>query len=352
MLKRRATKPQSTATIVDIARICKVSTASVSRVMTGICGVKAEKRERILSTAESLGYRPNRAARRLVTKKSHLFGFLASDLRNTAYLEYFHTLEREVRPEGYEFLIADSEQSVEREQANIEKMLDNRVDGMMILPVSDWLGDGNVSHLRQLEANPIPVVVFGYLQGFQFDSIVSDDAYAAIQLVDHLFSLGHRRYLYVGMGDSPNRPARERLNGVKKSLAEKGLKPSSLKVISAKAHDWLKNILVALAGRTPPTAIICVNDLIAFQLYRPLHDAGISVPQDVSLCSFGTSRIEYTNIGELFIPALTTVEFDNQAVAKGGARMLLDRLNAASRPTQTSRVAAHLLVRESTAPPR
>ena len=132
VLTERTAKYASVVTIVDIARICNVSTASVSRVMTGLPGVKAEKREQILSTAENIGYRPNRAARRLVTNKSFMFGFIASDLRNTAYLEYFHTLEREVRREGYEFLIADSEQSVEQENANIEKMLDNRVDGLML----------------------------------------------------------------------------------------------------------------------------------------------------------------------------------------------------------------------------
>ncbi len=352
MLTERTTKDESVATIVDIARICNVSTASVSRVMTGLPGVKAEKREQILSTAATIGYRPNRAARRLVTNKSHMFGFIASDLRNTAYLEYFHTLEREVRREGYEFLIADSEQSVERENANIEKMLDNRVDGLMLLPVSDWLGDGDVSHLRKLELKPIPVVLFGYLQGFNFDSISADETAAAAQLIDHLFDLGHRRYLYVEIGDLLNRPAQERLNGVKHALRNKGLPASALRVTSAESEGWLQEVLKTLTKSMPPTAIICVNDLIAFQLYRPLHDAGISVPQDVSMCSFGTSRIEHTDIGELLIPSLTTVDFDNEAVAKNGAIMLLDRLTDARSLPKMSRVPGHLLVRESTGPAR
>jgi len=349
MLRERAAKYETVATIVDIARICKVSTASVSRAMTGMRGVKAEKREQILSTAKTIGYRPNRAARRLVTNKSHLFGFIASDLQNTAYLEYFHTLERAVRRAGYEFLIADSERSLERESANIEKMLDNRVDGLMLLPVSDWLGEGDVSHLRKLESQPIPVVLFGHLKQVKFDSISADEEAGALLLIDHLFTLGHRSFLYVGIGDSLNRPARERLNGLKRGLAKKGLAASALQTISFEPKGWPK-ILTRLKSRVPPTAIICVHDLLAFQLYRPLRDAGISVPEDVSLCSFGTSRIAYTNIGELLIPSLTTVEFDNQAVAKGGAAMLLDRLTHPSRLPRTARVPGHLLVRESTGP--
>jgi len=316
--------------------------------MTGLPGVKAEKREQILSTAENIGYRPNRAARRLVTNKSFMFGFIASDLRNTAYLEYFHTLEREVRREGYEFLIADSEQSVERENANIEKMLDNRVDGLMLFPVSDWLGDGNTSHLRRLDLKPIPVVIFGYLKGYGFDCILADEVAAATHLIDHLFDLGHRRYLYVGLGDLLNRPARERWNGVKQALTKKGLPASALQMTSSGSEGWSQEILTRLTSKMPPTAIICVNDLVAFQLYRPLRDAGISVPQDVSLCGFGTSRIEHTNIGDLLMPSLTTMDFDNEAVAKRGAIMLLDRLTDPSRLPRMSRVPGHLLVREST----
>lgn len=339
-------------TIVDIARTCKVSPASVSRVLTGLRGVKAEKRAEILNMAAKLGYRPNRVARRLVTKKSHLFGFIASDLRNTAYLEYFHTLERAVRQEGYEFLIADSERSSEREHANIEKMLDNRVDGLMLLPVSDWIGDTEVTHLRQLESHQMPVVLFGHLNGFKFDSISADEAEGAKQLVDYLFDLGHRTFAYVGMGDPRNRPALERFEGIKSALRRKRLPASALWVESCESPDWTGQVLKAVTGKKPPTAIICVNDLIAYRLYRPLRDAGIAIPQDVSLCGFGRTLIENTDIGELLLPSLTVVEFDNQAVARGGAAMLLDRLADVNSLPKSSRVQPRLLPRESTGPAR
>ena len=345
-----AYQPQAAATIVDIAKLCQVSSASVSRVLTGLPGVKAKKREKILKVAETLGYRPNRAARRLVTQKSNLLGFIASDLRNTAYLEYFHTLERAVRADGYEFLIADSERSAERECANIERMLDNRVDGLMVLPVSDWIGPGNIEHLERLQMSGLPSVLFGHLEGARFDSVSSDEFDAARLLTEHLHQLGHRKFAFIELADAMNRPQNERLQGVRNTMRALGLPESALRVMDANTASWTEEIIALLKRKSAPTALICVNDLLALYLLRPLQKAGISVPDAVSMVAFGKTMLTDTALTDLVSPSLTLAEFNNQTVAAGGAAMLLERLANPTLPPRTIRVPASLLARESTAP--
>jgi DNA-binding LacI/PurR family transcriptional regulator len=347
----RGSRASAPATIIDIANLCGVSPASVSRVLTGLPGVKAAKRKKILETSSQLGYRPNRAARRLVTQKSQLLGFIASDLRNTAYLEYFHILERAVRGGGYEFLIADSERSSERERTNIERMLDNRVDGLVILPVSDWLGTDEVAHLRHLESLRMPCVLLGHLLNFQFDSISPDEYGATALLVDHLWELGHRRFGFVRHADAHNRPAMERLEGTTAALAKHGYPAGALRVGAFEKPGWENTVLGWLSEPDAPTAIICVNDLAALRLLRPFHAAGISVPEHVSLCGFGRSWIAENDVGAFFYPSLTVVDFDSPVIAEGGANMLLRRIANAELPLQTIRVPARLVARESTAPP-
>lgn len=338
-------------TIIDIARLCGVSPASVSRVLTGIPGVKAAKRKKILETSRQLGYRPNRAARRLVTRKSQLLGFIASDLRNTAYLEYFHTLERAVREAGYEILIADSERSPQRELANIERMLDNRVDGLVILPVSDWVGANEADHLRYLESLPTPCVLLGHLGNFQFDSIAADEHGAAALLVNHLWELGHRSFGFAGLGDTPNRPARERLEGITAALAAHGYPEQALRLAEIEEPGWESTVLQWISQTDAPTAILCVNDLAALRLLRPFHAAGISVPGNVSLCGFGRSLLAGNDISSFFNPSLTIVDFDIPAIAQEGANILLKRIENPELPLRTLRVPAQLVARESTGPP-
>lgn len=347
-----AYQAQPVATIVDIARVCQVSSASVSRVLTGLPGVKAMKREEILKAAEALGYRPNRAARRLVTQKSHLLGFIASDLRNAAYLEYFHTLERAVRADGYEFLIADSERSADRERANIERMLDNRVDGLMVLPVSDWIGPGNIKHLERLQMSRLPSVLFGHLEGAQFDSVSSDEFHAARLLIEHLHHLGHQKFGFIELADAMNRPQNERLQGVLNAMHSLNLPSSCLRVMDANTPHWTEDIIDALNSKSAPTALICVNDLLALSLLRPFQKAGISVPEAVSIVAFGKTMLTDTALTDLVSPSLTLAEFDNQAVAKNGAAMLLERLANPSLPYRTVRIPASFVIRESTTLPQ
>lgn len=340
--------PSPAVTIADIARVCGVSSASVSRVLNGLPGVNAAKRKQMLEVANNLGYRPNRAAQRLVNQKSHLLGFIASDLRNTAYLEYFYTLERAMRKDGYEFLIADSERSAQREQANIERMLDNRVDGLLILPVSDWVGPGEVSHLKQLSASALPCVLFGELRGLKLDSVSNDERFAAALLVRHLYDLGHRHLGFVGISELQNRPAKQRLDGVKAALSARNIAPSTLRTLTAHTPGWIDRLLAWFREPTPPTAVICVDDLLALSLIRPLQTDGLIIPRDVALCGFGKSMIAETVMAELSSPSLTRVEFDHPLVAENGAAMLLERIAKPGLAPRTVYLPSTLVAREST----
>jgi DNA-binding LacI/PurR family transcriptional regulator len=331
-------------TIRDIAALANTSTATVSRVLSNKPGVEDAKRQRILALVEKLGYSPNRIARNLALQKSHVLGFIAADLVSKEYVDFFRHLQHKVESMGYQVLIADSEQNIEKEKYNIEVMRQHRAEGIIVFPVHDWKLETDIDHFLQLRLQRYPFVVVGKLEGLSCDTVMAEETTAARKMAQHLVDLGHRRIAFVGVEDE-NRPVRERLDAVRTTLHKAGCDLDAHHII-AHHPGWIDEMCEVLAAEDRPTALIFMNDVLALMAYRSLLETGLKMPEALSIAAFGndiwTRNLKPTITG-------TTTRIDE--IARFAMELLFKRIEDPDRPPVHRQVGQEVLLRESTAPP-
>jgi LacI family transcriptional regulator len=316
-------------TIVDVAAASGVSKSTVSNVVRGAAGVSADTRSRVLAAVESLGYRPNAAARNLVQRRTNLIGVVVWDLANAFDAELVKRLEEAASAGGYTTVVCNTGGHPELEASRIDALLEQRVDGIALV---DFTGDRAV--LSRLLADRVPVVMVSCWADYA-DCVAVDDQ-AGIELaVRHLAELGHERIGYVDQPTMEATTRRARAEAFERALERRGL-----------PVRWMFSEDAVSIGPGGPTALVAATDHIAIGLIERLEAAGVSVPGDVSLVGF-----DGIAIGALARIALTTVtqpagELATQAVAL--LRNRIDRGHAAA-PEQR-RLAPRLVVRGSTAP--
>ena len=191
-------------TINDVAALAGVSKSLVSLAMRGSERVSPESRAAILDAANTLGYRPNAAARSLADRRSHTIGVVVQDLLNPIYAEIIDGLQSEVRGHGYHTMLVTGNEDSVVERGEIEKLLEFQVEGLMLI------GHRMPSGALDALAGDCPAVIISRAErGIAgLDSISNDDVAGARMAVDHLVSLGHRSIAHVTGGDDEKEIAR------------------------------------------------------------------------------------------------------------------------------------------------
>ena len=329
--------------IDDIAALANTSTATVSRALNNKPGVTEATRQRIIKLAQELNYRPNRIAQNLALQKSHLIGFVAADLVNVVYIDFFRRVQKILEPLGYQVLISDSEQDVAKERQNIEVLRQHRAEGLIIFPIRDWHSETPVDHLMELRLRKFPFVVLGSIKGYGLDCVTSDEVGVARELTAHLLSLGHRRVGFIGH-DPENRCVNERFEGVRLVLREAGLDLDPAHVV-AHREGWQEGLRALLQAPGRPTALVFMNDVLALMAHRLIGDLGIEVPRDLSIATFDdglwTKHLR---------PTLTTTVENPQEIARVATDLLLQRMENPDGVPQTRLIPQKLIIRESTGP--
>lgn len=333
-----------TVSIKDISRMAKVSTATVSRVLNDQPGVSEEQRKRIRKLADSLGYQPNRFAQNLVRGQSRLVGFVVSELGNSDYVYYYRRIEDALAGLGYQCLISDSRFDPAKEKQNVDVMLQNRVEGLVILPTQDPAAPESQALFAGLKRRRIPFVLVGAAAGDGVDWVATEERASAAALVRRLTALGHRRLGVVGL-DPANPAEQERLDGVYDALAEAGVAPAELRVESSREPGWEEVVRRWLAEPQPPTAIVTATDDLAALLYRHLRRWGLAVPQDLSIAALAASTW-----ASLLDPPLLANWPDHRRIPDLAAELLQRRMDRPDAPPESRRVPMRLAEGASCAP--
>lgn len=322
-------------TIADVAAHAGVSLSTVSRVLNDNPTVDAVLAERVRTAAAALHYTASPLARSLVLGRTQTVAVVVPDLGNPTFQEILRGLSRAASADGYHVLIADSAESVEEERIlAIETR--RRTDGLILcaprLPETE---------LKSLLENVSPVVVVNRDAGAVAPVVAADYGGALRELAEHLYGLGHRRFVYLaGVARSASNAARVA------SLAEfRRAHPEIIVDERPCGVDFDSGIRAAseLQG-TEATAILAFNDLVAMGLMSALQRAGVRVPDDISITGFDDIRF-----APYATPPLTTASVP---AAELGARAwhamsaLLEG-NAAAPPLY---LRPELALRESTGP--
>ncbi len=336
-------------TLNDVAREAGVSTMTVSNVVNGRSGVAEETRRRVLASVERLGYRPNTTARRLRGGRSGAIGLLVPELDEPYYAHLAARLSDEAERHGYHVVL---ERIGATRTGEIGALSPERLapyDGVVVSPVVLDSDDLRAAHLGR------PVVLLGE-RSFpgELPHVTTDDIGGATLAVRHLIDSGARRIALVGgrRTESLTDMASLRSVGYRRAHSDAGVRLDDRLVVEASTsgmRDGYRAVLRLHEEQVDFDAAFVLTDAAAMGALRALADLGLRVPQDVQVVGFDNdAEAEFT------VPRLTTVEPDNDAMAKAVIGLLLDHLRTGGRVAGArERVGeARLIVRESTRTPR
>jgi DNA-binding LacI/PurR family transcriptional regulator len=299
--------------------------------------VRGETRARVLAAMQELGYRPNLAARALVTGRSKTLGVISFDTTLYGPASTLYGIETAARNAGY-FVSVATVRQVDRR--SIDEAADHlraqAVDGIVVIAPHTSAADA----LRGLDSD-LPVVAVGGGVGGGAPAVAIDQHAGAARVCQHLLSLGHDTVWHVA-GPDDWLEARGRVAGWRDALAAAGREPPPML-----AGDWSPRAGYehgkVLAKRSDVTAVFVANDQMSLGLLRALHERGIRVPDDISVVGFD----DIPESGFL-LPPLTTVRQDFDEVGRRAMAVLLALLEE-EEPGPADPIRPTLVVRDSTA---
>ena len=325
--------------MTDVARLAGVSHQTVSRVLNGHPNVSAATKASVEAAIRDLGYRPNTAARALVTGKTNVLGVISFDTTLYGPASMLYGIERAARP-GY-FVAIASLPSFDRESLTgaVERFLGQAVAGIIVI----------APHRAAVEALAglpigVPVVAVGCAGAARMPSVRIDNVVGAALATGHLLDLGHRTVHHIGGPDSWH-DAMDRIDGWLRALRAAGApEPEMLR------GDWSARSGYdagrELAARREVTAVFCANDPMAVGFLRAAAEAGRRVPQDISVVGF-----DDVPEAAYFSPPLTTIRQGFGALGERALHLLLRQITAGGEAPPLPPVVPELVVRSSSAAP-
>ena len=295
-------------TVKDVARLAGVSIATVSRVVNNKGLVAPEREKRVQEAIKQLHYTPNPIAQSLKQKKSRLIGMMASDMSVSFFVGVSKFLEQALLDSGYQLIIANTHDSPEIEGQLIDLMTQGRCDILLVNSTG-----GNDERLAEFKNTGVHILGYDrYSEIGAFPSVYLDKIKGTYLLLDHLYQLGHRRFCLV-TGSERLSTNIQRCKGVELFLKEKKLPKSSVQICQ---HSFSRDYAMQVMEQTrkqkhPPTAYVAGSVSLTIGIIQYCEENGLSIPEDLSLASFGT----FWN-SDLIKPSLVYVDDQNQVIAR------------------------------------
>lgn len=330
-------------TIQDVADDLGLSAMTVSRALNGHPDVKEETRERVVTRAGEMNYRPNRWARSLVTQRSQVIGAVIPTVDHPFFSEVIGEVAATLEEKGYTLILCQSSGDPERERRAVDMLVGSRADGLVVASVCHH---DDPSLFESLSDEEVPVVLLDRtFDGLNLPSISTDDFVVGRLAAEHLISLGHRKIAHI-KGDPLSTGVR-RWRGFMAGAADAGVDVPDEYVVEGgyDAAGGARGMNSLLQLKDRPTGVFGPSDRSAMGAIRACRDAGLIVPADVSIVGVGATEYDY-----LPDPFLTTLDWDRRAMGKEAAEMLLQVITGTSVPVQTVVREPRLLIRRSTAP--
>ena len=325
--------------MADVARLAGVSHQTVSRVLNDHPNVRPPTRDKVLAAIRELAYRPNAAARTLVTRRTHTLGVISFDTMLYGPASMLYGFERAAH-DAY-FVSIASLPALDRGSMldAVDRFLGQGVEGIIVIATQDTA----VAALAHVPTE-VPLVAVGCGTRAPVTSVAIDNTAGAATATRYLLSLGHTTVYHVA-GPSSCLDAQERIDGWRQALDQVGApEPEVL------AGDWSSSSGYALgrqlAAEPGLTAVLCGNDTMALGLMRALAERGLRVPDDVSIVGFD----DVPEAG-FYVPPLTTVRQDFGEVGRRALSTLIDRMSGAIGADLRVRIAPELIIRASAAGP-
>jgi LacI family transcriptional regulator len=363
-----AEKRTKNVTIIEVARLAGVSTATAGRVLGGYGYSSEQIRDKVREAAEKLGYRPNLLARGLITGKTQTIGVVAGDMESPFYASVLRGIADVARNQGFGIVVTNSDEILQREREAVQLLMEKQVDGMIVTP--SHLQSSN--HLKSVVAAGCPIVQIDRLvHGLEADSVTVDNVKGAKTCIEHAIAAGHRRIGLISeleqftAGDLKSfidleahgrvdpealYPSWQRLVGYLQAHREAGIRVDLdlvRRVGAYSAEAAKEETLDLLRGSGRPTALFTTDGLMSAGAMDAISELALELPQDLSLICF--DDLEWMRF---LRPGITAIAQPLNEMGRTAARLILSRINGDPSPFQRQVLTPALRMRGSVAEPK
>ncbi|MEO1049035.1 MAG: LacI family DNA-binding transcriptional regulator [Bacteroidota bacterium] len=332
-------------TIKDIARELQISPSTVSRALKDHPDISPETKKAVNELAEKLNYQPNTIALSLRQSKTNTIGVIIPEIVHFFFSSVISGIEDIAYEAGYNVIIAQTNESYEREVTTARALFNSRVDGLLV-SISKETDD--FAHLESLHSRGVPMVFFDRIcESLDTSKVIVDDFQGAFDATEHLIQQGCKRIAHLA-GPLNLLIGQQRLDGYKKALAKHDIPYEEALVKDSGGTNEEKsraetNVLLTLDN--PPDAIFANNDLAALGALKAVKAKGLSAPEDVAIVGFSNWQFS-----ELTDPPLSTVIQPGVEIGQESAKLLIREIEMKEDEyiaPETKTLKTTLLVRKS-----
>lgn len=306
-------------TLIDVAKKAGVSPITVSRVINKTGHISPKMLERVNQAIAELGYVPNELARSLRLKRTNTLALILTDITNPFFTIIARGVEDTANQAGYNVIFYNTDESVEKEKKSFNLILQNQVDGVLLVPATS-----SSKLVDLINEQGLPLVVLDRAVPSKTDGVQCDSTGGAYQLVKLLIGLGHRRITMIN-GPVDVSTSLDRLTGYKQAMAEAGLQNFEACYFGRFEQNSGYELTKKVMAQFPrPTALFAANNLIAIGTLMALHDLNLRVPEDVAVVGFDDLPLDL-----VVKPFLTVVAQPAYEMGKKATELLIERINGA-----------------------
>ncbi|MEQ8712399.1 MAG: LacI family DNA-binding transcriptional regulator [Cyclobacteriaceae bacterium] len=332
-------------TIKDIARELNISPSTVSRALKGYDTISEKTRKTVQELAEKYHYQPNSIALSLRQQKSFTIGVIIPEIVHFFFSTVISGIEDVAYRAGYNVIISQTNESLEREISDTKALMRNRVDGLLISLSRETT---TYDHLHELNDRGVPMVFFDRIcPEIPTSRVIVDDMEGARLGVQHLIDIGCKRIAHL-RGHAGLEISENRLQGYKQALEANGLPFDEELVVICDDSSVDQSILVTqklLALDKRPDGIFAWHDVCAMGAMKAIFKAGLNVPKDIAIVGFSDWQF-----AALVHPSLTSIHQSGFEMGQAAARLFIDQIDSKSAEfvPRTEVVPTRLVIRDST----
>ncbi|BDD00777.1 LacI family DNA-binding transcriptional regulator [Persicobacter psychrovividus] len=329
-------------TIHDIAKALGINSSTVSRALNDHPRVSIKTKQKVFEMAKEMNYQPNVLAANLRTKRSNTLGIVVPHISRAFFSNVIAGVEEYAQQKGFNVIIAQSKDMLERERKSVQTLMNSRVDGILISPA---LGNEDAQHIQEVIDRKTPVFFFDrHYKNIETTRVLMDDQQISAALASNIIQQGAKRFLVLS-GDLKTSIYQNRLQGINNMLADYEL-PEAMVQETNLTYESSSALIeqIVQEGSFEFDAVMAMNDMAALGAQEALKKAGFTIPDQVLISGFSNEMFS-----RFSSPPITTVDQNGDKLGYMAAKKIIDFIEDPDpiAVEETSTLKSELILRKS-----
>lgn len=322
----------------DVAKLANVSPATVSRVLRQPDLVSKDTKQKVMDVIKELNYKPDMSASQLRTGKTKIILVIVPDITSPFFSKVLRGIEHTAAENGYQVILGDTENDIEREKEYIDLLYRKQADGALLLTARM-----NKDSLENLSKNFPIVLACEYIENLNIPTVSIDNVSSARKATEHLIQLGHTKIAHI-TGPMNIILGKDRLKGFQQAMTHHNLKinPAYIQEGDYGIDSGYDQMVKLLSLNNLPEAVFVFNDEMALGAIKAIQDHGLVVPDDIAIVGFDNLKI-----ASIFSPLMTTIDQPKYKIGQKATDLLVTLMQGGTIEKKKFVLKDELIVRES-----